>query len=93
MSKHATSKNADTDQTDWARVDAMSDADIDCSEHPEWTEEQFAKAKHRGPQKTPLKQPVSIRLSPEVVDYFKAGGSGWQTRIDAVLREYVASHQ
>ncbi len=37
------------------------------------------------------KQPISIRLAPEVVEYFKAGGPGWQTRIDAVLREYVAS--
>nr|WP_236786692.1 BrnA antitoxin family protein [Allochromatium tepidum] len=43
------------------------------------------------PKADATKQPVSIRLSPEVVDYFKAEGPGWQTRIDAVLREYVAS--
>ena len=43
------------------------------------------------PKAESTKQPVSIRLSPEVVEYFKAGGPGWQTRIDAVLREYVAS--
>ena len=91
MSKHAILKNADTDLTDWARVDALGDDDIDLSDTPEWTEARFAKARHRGPQKAPVKQPVSIRLSPEVVEYFKAEGSGWQTRIDAVLREYVAS--
>ena len=43
------------------------------------------------PKSDATKQPVSIRLSPEVVEYFKAEGPGWQTRIDAVLREYVAS--
>ena len=36
------------------------------------------------------KQAVSLRLSPEVVTYFKATGPGWQTRLDAVLKDYVA---
>jgi len=45
----------------------------------------------RGPQKAPTKTRVSIRLSPEVVSAFKAGGPGWQSRIDAVLREWVAA--
>jgi len=35
---------------------------------------------------------VSIRYSPEVVEYFKSTGEGWQSRIDGVLREYVARH-
>ena len=30
-----------------------------------------------------------IRLSPEVIDHFKAGGRGWQTRIDEALREWI----
>ena len=89
MKPNVTSKNAATDLTDWARVDATGDAEIDLSEHPEWTDERFSRAKRRGPQKTPIKEPVSIRLSPEVVAYFKAGGPGWQTRIDAALRAYV----
>ena len=46
----------------------------------------------RGPQKDPKKVPVSIRLSPEVVEYFRAEGKGWQTRIDEVLRNYVGAH-
>lgn len=37
------------------------------------------------------KQPVSIRLSPEVLEAFKATG-GWQTRIDSVLLQYVANN-
>ena len=43
----------------------------------------------RGPQKTPTKLPVSIRLSPEVVKHFKAKGPGWQSRIDDALRKIV----
>lgn len=43
----------------------------------------------RGPQKTPTKIPVSIRLSPEVVQHFKAKGPGWQSKIDAALRKIV----
>ena len=35
---------------------------------------------------------VSIRYSPEVVAYFKSMGEGWQSRMDSVLREYVARH-
>lgn len=43
----------------------------------------------RGPQKAPTKKLVSLRLSPEVVDHFKASGRGWQTRIDSTLRESI----
>jgi uncharacterized protein (DUF4415 family) len=46
----------------------------------------------RGPQRSPTKQAVSIRYSPEVLDYFKATGAGWQTRIDEALRDWVARH-
>jgi uncharacterized protein (DUF4415 family) len=41
----------------------------------------------RGPQKTPTKVAVSIRLSPEVISHFKAKGPGWQSRIDDALRK------
>lgn len=43
----------------------------------------------RGPQKAPTKKLVSIRLSPGVIDHFRAEGEGWQTRIDDVLRKFV----
>ncbi|MBR0931369.1 BrnA antitoxin family protein [Bradyrhizobium diazoefficiens] len=43
----------------------------------------------RGPQKTPTKIPVSIRLSPEVVKHFKSTGPGWQSRIDTALRRMI----
>jgi uncharacterized protein (DUF4415 family) len=35
------------------------------------------------------KQLVSIRYSPEVIDYFRASGAGWQSRMDAVLKDYI----
>ena len=35
---------------------------------------------------------VGIRLSPEVLEHFKASGDGWQTRIDAALRQYISEH-
>ena len=40
----------------------------------------------RGPQKTPTKIPISIRLAPDVVTYFKSQGKGWQTKINTILR-------
>jgi uncharacterized protein (DUF4415 family) len=43
----------------------------------------------RGPQKTPTKRLVSLRLSPEVIDHFKSTGPGWQTRIDSTLLESI----
>lgn len=43
----------------------------------------------RGPQKTPTKKLVSLRLSAEVVDHFKSTGPGWQTRIDSTLLESI----
>ena len=45
------------------------------------------------PKAAVTKQPISIRLSPDVVTYFKSTGKGWQTRMDAVLKEYVDAHR
>lgn len=50
----------------------------------------FPRTRGRGPQKAPTKQPVSLRLSGEVVDHFKASGPGWQTRIDEALKQAIA---
>ncbi|MBS0449902.1 MAG: BrnA antitoxin family protein [Proteobacteria bacterium] len=48
--------------------------------------------RRRGPQKAPTKVATTIRLSPEVVEFFRGLGSGWQSRVDGVLRDYVAKH-
>ena len=74
------------------------------ADNPEWTAEDFKRARPatslppeirsafpntRGPQKSLRKVPVSIRLTPEVVERFKASGPGWQSRIDDVLKKAV----
>ena len=46
----------------------------------------------RGPQKTPTKERITIRLSREVVEQFRESGEGWQTRVDTALREWLKSH-
>lgn len=44
----------------------------------------------RGRQVCATKRLVSVRLSPQVIAYFKRGGAGWQTRLDQALCYYVA---
>ena len=45
----------------------------------------------RGPQVAPTKRLVSVRYSPEVLSYFRAGGAGWQTRMDEALKDWIAA--
>jgi uncharacterized protein (DUF4415 family) len=47
----------------------------------------------RGPQKLPTKVAVTVRYSAEVVEYFKATGEGWQTRMNEALQQYVKRHR
>ncbi|QBB69536.1 hypothetical protein ELE36_03600 [Pseudolysobacter antarcticus] len=44
------------------------------------------------PKSESPKQLVSVRYSAEVLAYFKSTGEGWQSRMDSVLRNYVARH-
>jgi uncharacterized protein (DUF4415 family) len=44
----------------------------------------------RGPQKTPTKQQVTLRLDRDVLQRFRATGTGWQSRINDVLRKAKA---
>jgi len=77
-------------------------------ENPEWGDAEFASAKKftempaefqavvrkvRGPQKSPTKQQVTLRLSPDVLEGFKGFGQGWQTLLDTALREWLQTHQ
>jgi uncharacterized protein (DUF4415 family) len=50
---------------------------------------QKRKRGQRGPQQAPTKQLVSVRYSPEVLEYFKATGAGWQTRMNEALLQWV----
>ncbi len=80
-------------KTSWVDLDDAPDLST-----PEWREK-FARAplveggkiirRGRPPVAQP-KQSVSLRLDPEVVEHFKAGGPGWQTRINELLRREAA---
>jgi len=49
--------------------------------------------KPRGrPRAAHPKERINIRLSYEVIQHFKSSGEGWQTRIDAALRDYIIEH-
>ena len=46
----------------------------------------------RGPQKSPTKVSTTIRLSNDVIQAFRATGDGWQTRVDAALKDWLKTH-
>ena len=46
----------------------------------------------RPPESRP-KQSTTLRLSADVLEFFKAGGKGWQSRINTVLKEYTDAHR
>lgn len=64
----------------------MKDEDIDFSDIPELDAEFWENAEWVEPNKT---LPLTIRVKESVLEYFKAGGKGYQTRINAVLESYV----
>ena len=74
----------DPDNPEWTEAD-FAEAKGPESLPPEILA-QFPNTKVRGPQKAPTKKLVSLRLSPVVIEHFKAGGEkGWQARLDAAL--------
>ena len=78
-------------KTDWARVDALTDEDIDkaIADDPDWAEFKdidWSNAVLLIPAK---KKAISIRVDEDVLDFFKKEGSGYQRRINAVLRSYM----
>lgn len=82
------------DQTDWARVDAMTDEDIERAVaddpdadiiDPDWDNAVLVNPA--------AKTPISIRVDDDVLAFFKANGPGYQKRINAVLRSYMQHTQ
>ena len=76
-------------KTNLARIDARTDRSIDTSDIPALDKSFFANAKLRMPIP---KTNVTIRIDADVLNWFKIGGKGYQTRINAVLRMYVEVH-
>jgi len=76
--------------TDRQRANLMKlavrpDSEIDTSDVPEMTDEQWKNAK-RGHFYRPLKRQITARVDADVLDWLKAQGKGYQSRINAILR-------
>lgn len=74
-------------KTDWERLAKMEDEDIDTSDIPELDDTFYQNAELR----VPVKKPVTLKLDADVLEWFKAGGKGYQTRINQLLRKYMES--
>ena len=88
--------------TDLAKLDAHEVQPEEYEDIPELTDEWFDKAEFaigdtvirpargRGrPKSDAAKKLVSLRLDPDIIERFRATGPGWQSRINAVLRDYL----
>jgi uncharacterized protein (DUF4415 family) len=87
VKKHTTKKRS---RTNWAKIDALKDREIDTSDIPEQRKAFFKRAMLRLPE---TKAAVTIRLDRQVLDWFKTKGPGYQTRINALLRAYMEAHK
>jgi uncharacterized protein (DUF4415 family) len=91
MRKKATSSKLGSDLD---RLSALADDDIDQSEIPEVTPEQFARSVvRRGLKSIPRKAQLTIRVDQDVLTWFRKQGRGYQTRINALLRAYMDAHK
>ena len=81
------------DKSDWERVDALTDDDIDqaIADDPDaspalddafWRNAEILDPRHE-------KRTITMRVDDDVLDFFKRGGPGYQSRMNAVLRAYV----
>ena len=78
-------------ETDWERLKNLTDEEIEAGmrDDPDWADfldDDWSDAVLVVPAK---KKAISIRLDEDVIDFFKAKGEGYQTRINAVLRRYM----
>ena len=91
MKKKDTSKKS---RTDWKRLKAMTDKDIDLSDSPELTPEMFARAVvRRGLKPVTRKHQITLRIDDDVLEWFKKQGQGYQTLINSLLRAYMEAHK
>jgi uncharacterized protein (DUF4415 family) len=84
---HRTKKRS---RTNWARIDALKNSEIDLSDIPEQGKDFFKRAELKLPEP---KTAVTIRLDRQVLNWFKTKGPGYQTRINALLRAYMEAHK
>lgn len=103
MSNESSGKTSLVSQTDWARVRAMSDTDIQFdADSPKTTAADWDNAvlkkngvvigRTRGRGKKPARIQTAIRFEPDVLAGLRATGKGWQTRVNDAMREWLKSH-
>ncbi len=91
MKKKVTTKRS---ETEWKRVDATKDEDIDTSGVPQVSPEMFARGiVRRGLKPVSAKQQLTIRIDQDVLDWYKRQGRGYQTKINSLLRAYMEAHK
>lgn len=81
---------SNTSKTDWARIDAMSDEDIDTSDIPPLSEAFFAKAQLRMPKQSVK---ISVQIDPETFAWFQAQGESAEQQMSIALRIYAEAHK
>lgn len=57
-------------------------------DNPEWTDDMFSRAV-RGRQKTPTKTQLTVRFDPDIIEWFKSQGAGYQSRMNDALRQHI----
>ncbi len=73
----------------WKLFDAIKDKDIDLSDIPEITPEQWKNARIVHPQN---KKAISLRVDEDMLKWFKKQGKGYQSFMNSVLRSYYETH-
>jgi hypothetical protein len=81
---------SNTSRTDWARIDAMIDEDIDTSDIPPLSEEFFANAQLRFPKSS---VDVTVQVDPETFAWFEAQGESAIQQMAVALRIYAEAHK
>lgn len=76
-------------ETDWNRVEEMTDEEIDTSDIPPLDESFFAKATLRIPKQVS----VTMRVDADLLNWFKAQGEEYESLINNALRSYVEDHK
>ncbi len=76
-------------RTDWARLKSTAKRTLSTAEHPEADIRHIVRGVvRRGLQPLPSKASISLRVDQDVLEWFKAQGPGYQTRINTVLRAF-----
>ena len=79
-------------QTNTAKLPKKTSARVDDPDNPAWTENILGAAvlkRGRGPQAAPTKVLTSLRIDADILEFFKAQGSGYQSRINTALRKAI----